>query len=1325
MARIKNIFVSGKMDKDTDRAFVNQGLYRHAENLRFQVNDGNDGIGSNIKGSSLISDSTEDRTDLKCITALHNEDLDVIYYYLASTSGQFSKIVEYDIKSGNTTDVLHDTNGVLNLDKEGYITGINEIDGLLYWAEWDNNPRRINVERAKTYGLNGFTEDDIKVIVKPPLQKLRLTLEITTTNTQQENIFEDRFVYLSYRYRYLDGEYSALAKFSKPAFLPNNFSYDFSEQSNRSMINKFNQIKIEFNTGSERVTDIQLVYKESESSALWVIDDFNKELLGYGNNEIQIFNFFNKKTQRLLGNDVLLNTFDNVPKTAKAQQIIDGRLLYAHYKENYDIVDCENNNIEIDYSLELEALNNTMFVDRVVFNETTEELETIQVELATLEAKRTIKSNRDYEVGIVYGDEDGRITTILNSKNNTIYVPPENSVTENSIDVLLKHNPPCFATYYHFFIKQSTRGYDQIIPTLFYEDGVYRWIKLEGADKDKIKEGDYLIVKSDTQSVIDSLVKVKVLELTSQEKNFLQPEDVTDIISERSGLYIKIKPDGFRIDLDDYETYLLETYDTSRNRHDNTVSGLTEYISPAHFYGDTLNNLTSGGVYTGGTNDSIRFLVEIDGLLPSTFRWSIDDGANFIASTVAITPNVAIPLQDGVTITFDSDTGHSLNDSWNINATAPFSRSLNSKAYGFFRTVNQNGELLQNLEDEKIFAGARIRLSYDEYEEGDTQWEIDTISNGDYDNIQEWFYKEDIFSDIAPFMTIDRIHFVRGVLYPDDGAERIVQDLTDGTMTMVIQSVSTQNNDADGIVKIRTSSEIIQSNGDTRIVFETEPADQPPEIYYEIGKNYRIINGFHSNITDDFETEIENIASDQIQTATQDLRVKLDWFNAYSYGNAVESYKIRDEFNSKGIDLGVRTLTNIREEYKEVTRISDITWSDVYNDETDFNGLNTFNLSQINFVKLDKEEGSIQKLERQNSNLIVYQEDAIGIMPYNKQIINDVNGGQVVGISTNILNRNSYRPYSDGLYGVSKHPESIIKRGNRIYNTDQQRGNLLRLANNGITEINQNLFEYEFSNLMIDNKEEKLVAGFDPKHNEYVLYIPSQEKCLIFKEGANGFPAYFTFEPDFMLGANNEFYAWKDGVMYLMNSSENRNGFFGTDYESKIKFFVNQDYSVEKIFNTLGIESTHPWLANLNTRLTSRTIPKECFIKKEDYWFSEIMTNTNDETESSNILGLGNFAIVNGEIITTRRPESMSIGDEIISSSLLFVPNKITDITDDRIILETSISTVSSFLMYKKNQNVDGTNIRGDILEVELINNDTDKVEIRAVNTELSKSFYS
>ena len=307
MPKLLNTFVKGVMNKDLDLSLITQDTFIHAENLRFTVNDGNDGTGNNLKGTIQVSNSTEGNTDLKCISAYFDKNTDSIFYFLASTSGQVSKIVEYNVSTGTTIDILHDDQKILNLNKNGYITGVDEINGLLLFSEWGNNPRRVNIERAKAYGKNNFTEEEIALMIKPPAQKLKITLRDSNTPIQKENNIEERMFAFSYRYRYLDGEYSSVAPFTNFAFAPKRFNYDFSTQSNKSMINRFNQVVLEFNTGSKLVTEIQLIFKQSDTLQGYIIDDFDKKLLNWGDNEQQTFVFDNLKSTRGLPKEVLRN----------------------------------------------------------------------------------------------------------------------------------------------------------------------------------------------------------------------------------------------------------------------------------------------------------------------------------------------------------------------------------------------------------------------------------------------------------------------------------------------------------------------------------------------------------------------------------------------------------------------------------------------------------------------------------------------------------------------------------------------------------------------------------------------------------------------------------------------------------------------------------------------------------------------------------------------------------------------------------------------------------------------------------------------------------
>ena len=71
-------------------------------------------------------------------------------------------------------------------------------------------------------------------------------------------------------------------------------------------------------------------------------------------------------------------------------------------------------------------------------------------------------------------------------------------------------------------------------------------------------------------------------------------------------------------------------------------------------------------------------------------------------------------------------------------------------------------------------------------------------------------------------------------------------------------------------------------------VFETEPQDSLPDLWYESSVSYDIVGDFHQG----------NLRN---QTALQSALIDTAFFNCISYGNGVESYKIRDSVTGKPI----------------------------------------------------------------------------------------------------------------------------------------------------------------------------------------------------------------------------------------------------------------------------------------------------------------------------------------------------------------------------------------------------------------------------------------
>ncbi len=226
----KNTFIQGKMNKDLDERLLPKGEYRDAENIRVITSEGAEvgAIENTLGNKQLVSHSFG--ANPKTIGMLADSFDNKIYWWVSSDTANF--LMEYDLDESTYVVVLHDSRvgnlKILNINELNLITGANKIidsdnnERFLAWTDNLNPPRFINIERAKTYGENGFGEEEISLIKIPPIYPPEYVL-VNTSNDYENNI-EERFLRFSCRHQYIDGEYSALSPFTETAFHPTSFN---------------------------------------------------------------------------------------------------------------------------------------------------------------------------------------------------------------------------------------------------------------------------------------------------------------------------------------------------------------------------------------------------------------------------------------------------------------------------------------------------------------------------------------------------------------------------------------------------------------------------------------------------------------------------------------------------------------------------------------------------------------------------------------------------------------------------------------------------------------------------------------------------------------------------------------------------------------------------------------------------------------------------------------------------------------------------------------------------------------------------------------------
>ena len=91
------------------------------------------------------------------------------------------------------------------------------------------------------------------------------------------------------------------------------------------------------------------------------------------------------------------------------------------------------------------------------------------------------------------------------------------------------------------------------------------------------------------------------------------------------------------------------------------------------------------------------------------------------------------------------------------------------------------------------------------------------------------------------------------------------------------------------------------------------------------------------------------------------------------------------------------------QDYKEADRFADITYSGVYNDESNVNKLNEFNLGLLNFKPLEDSFGPIQILDARQTDVLTLQEDKISYVLAGKNLLSDAAGGGAIASIPEVL----------------------------------------------------------------------------------------------------------------------------------------------------------------------------------------------------------------------------------------------------------------------------------------------------------------------------------
>ena len=364
-------------------------------------------------------------------------------------------------------------------------------------------------------------------------------------------------------------------------------------------------------------------------------------------------------------------------------------------------------------------------------------------------------------------------------------------------------------------------------------------------------------------------------------------------------------------------------------------------------------------------------------------------------------------------------------------------------------------------------------------------------------------------------------------------------------------------------------------------------------------------------------------------------KVGLNYFNCYSFGNGVESNRIKDDFNQPFISNGVKVSTTLEEGYEVDNRTNGLIYSGLYNKNAKVNNLNQFIAAEKITKDLLPTYGSIQKLYARNSDLVALCEDKIVQILADKDALFNADGNMQLVSTNKVLGQS--RPFV-GDYGISKNPESFAAEGYRAYFTDKQRGAVLRLSMDGLTAISEAGMKDYFGD-KLKGSYNKILGSYDKDKDHYnvtfnynnedydsekTMYDITNSVTVSYKESIKGWSSFKSFIPESGISLAGDYYTLKSAKLYR-HDNETRNTFYNSFENSFINVLINDSPLLIKDFKTLNYDGDNGWFCSEITTDVGIKAEANNFINRENKYFSTIkgLKQDNINTSELNFQGIG------------------------------------------------------------------------------------------------------
>lgn len=494
---------------------------------------------------------------------------------------------------------------------------------------------------------------------------------------------EEKFVRFSYRFKYEDGEYSLMAPFTQPCFIPKQDGYLTTGLGTKRVVRKKDADDSDYENGDKRydtyefsdfnsqeeaigkstivsffenriqevdiqipcdylinqlyselkVIEIDILYKESDGLQVKVLDTFanTDEIISSNNTNLLTYNYQSRKPFRNLTDAEVVRVYDKVPVRAKTQSVTGNRVVFGNFYDKPTPPLTLNYAVSVSEKFRIDSTNGT-----------NNGFSNISAALAY--PNHSVKQNRTYQVGVVLQDKYGRSSDVVLSSlgDETIQFPAGSGGAIFSGSTIFHNYRLSSQNIYNWFGDSIKMLWKNPIPeTISYASG-YPGLYRSGLVKTTVNQGSsnniFTLATWDNDIIVGSVVKGNDSQNNSFSVSIIAIDSVSDpktiTLSEdvliNSNTAIEIVGNANPLGWYSYKIVVKASEEDYYNAYlPNSLAGSTQYsigaasnLSHITLLADNINKIPSD--VTSATPEQTQFRTSDEVLFPRVAQqnWS-------------------------------------------------------------------------------------------------------------------------------------------------------------------------------------------------------------------------------------------------------------------------------------------------------------------------------------------------------------------------------------------------------------------------------------------------------------------------------------------------------------------------------------------------------------------------------------------------------------------------------------------------------------------------------------------------------------------------------